>query len=82
MLEGILSGERPSAVFRRLVAADPSIGNIRLSELLREEFPNLTGEAIQLTWHWKGPGKTQGLGDDDLDALIGRLLAEAGYNCG
>lgn len=79
MLKGILKGERPTVVFRQLIAADPSIGNVRLGELLWEEFPKLSGEAVQLTWHWHGPGKTQGLSDKDLDALLGRLLVEAGY---
>lgn len=44
-----------------------------------EEFPNLTGEAQQLIWHWKGPGKSQGLADSDLDALLRKLLGQAGY---
>jgi hypothetical protein len=79
MLEGILDGQRPSVVFRRLIAADASLGNIQLGELLWNEFPRLSGEAMQLTWHWQGPGKTQGLSDENLDALLSRLLVEAGY---
>jgi len=79
MLESILEGVSPSEVFRRLVEADPSIGNIRLGEIMWEEFPNLTGEAQQLIWHWKGPGKSQGLADNDLDALLRKLLGQAGY---
>ena len=79
MLKNILGGERPTAAFRHLIAADPAIGNIRLGELLREEFPKLSGEAMQLTWHWQGPGKTQGLSDENLDALLRRLLVDAGY---
>ena len=79
MLKDILDGERPSVVFRQLIAADPAIGNVRLGELLWEEFPRLSGEAMQLTWHWQGPGKVQGLSDEDIDALLRRLLVEAGY---
>jgi hypothetical protein len=79
MFEEILKGESPTAIFRRLIQADASVGNIRLGELLSEEFPNLTGEAEQLIWHWKGPGKSQGLSDGDLDALLRKLFAKAGY---
>lgn len=79
MLKEILKGEPPSKVFRCLIEADPSIGNIRLGELLSDEFVNLSGEAQQLVWHWKGPGKSQGLSDADLDALLLDLLRKAGY---
>lgn len=79
MLEEILKGESPSKVFRRLIEMDPSIGNIRLAELLGDEFVNLSGEAPQLVWHWRGPGKDQGLSDADLDALLVNLLRKAGY---
>jgi hypothetical protein len=79
MLESILAGEEPTTVFRRLIEADSSIGNIVLGEAFSTEFPRLTGEAEQLIWHWKGPGKQQGLGDSDLNAHLVRLLKEAGY---
>ncbi|RKP43267.1 hypothetical protein [Trinickia fusca] len=79
MLEKILEGESPSKVFRSLIEADPSIGNLRLGELLSDEFVNLSSEAQQLVWHWKGPGKSQGLSDEDLDALLKDLFGKAGY---
>lgn len=79
MLEDILNGLVPSEVFRTIIKNDPSIGNVRLAELLGDEFINLSSEAQQLVWHWKGPGRNQGLSDADLDALLGRLLSEAGY---
>ena len=69
----------PSKLFRDLVASDPALGNIRLGELFSDEFDNLSGEAQQLIWHWKGPGKTHGLSDIDLDANLLRLMQEAGY---
>ena len=79
MLQGILDGERPTVVFGQIIASDPSVGNVRLGELLGDESPRLTGEAMQLTWHWRGPGKSQGLSDDDLDALLRQLFVDAGY---
>jgi hypothetical protein len=79
MLKEILKGESPSRIFRRMIDADASIENIRLAQLLSDEFSNLSGEARQLVWHWKGPGKVQGLSDADLDASILDLLHQAGY---
>ncbi|WP_157655575.1 hypothetical protein [Burkholderia ubonensis] len=79
MLEDILNGRSPSEVFRTIIQNDPAVGNIRLAELLGDEFVNLSSEAQQLVWHWKGPGKSQGLSDEDLDALLAKLLREAGY---
>jgi hypothetical protein len=79
MFESILKGVLPSAVFRKLIEADPSIGNIRLGELLSDEFVELSSEAEQLIWHWKGPGKDQGLSDENLDALLLNLLKDAKY---
>lgn len=35
-------------------------GNVRIGELLWEDFPRLSGEAMPLNWRWRGPGKTQG----------------------
>ena len=79
MLEKILNGISPSEVFRKLIETDPSIGNIRLGEILSDEFVELSSLAQQLVWHWKGPGKTQGLSDESLDAELLRMLKEAGY---
>lgn len=79
MFEEILKGELPSNVFKKLVQDDPSIGNIRLGELFSDEFVELSGEAQQLIWHWKGPGKSQGLSDSDLDSRIRHLMQDAGY---
>jgi hypothetical protein len=79
VLEKILSGEPPSVVFRKLIEADSSIGNIRLGEILSDEFIELDSLAQQLVWHWKGPGKKQGMSDESLDAELLRMLKEAGY---
>jgi hypothetical protein len=79
MLKRIIDGELPSVIFRCLIEEDETIGNIRLGEMFSDEFANLDGEAEQLIWHWKGPGKTQGLSDASLDAELIRILREAGY---
>jgi hypothetical protein len=79
MLERIIQGDLPSVVFRKLIADDPSLGNIQLGELLSDEFIELSSEAEQLVWRWKGPGKSQGLSDENLDGLLINLFKEAKY---
>jgi hypothetical protein len=79
MLERILQGEPPSLVFKKLIEANPSITNFQIGEMLSNEFIELSSEAIQLVWHWKGPNKSQGLSDENLDALILKLLRESNY---
>ena len=79
MFESIIEGEKPSSVFRRLIETDPSIGNIRLGEMVSDEFVELSSEAEQLIWHWQGPGKVQGLSDENLDELLLDLLKKANY---
>ncbi|WP_156440224.1 MULTISPECIES: hypothetical protein [unclassified Burkholderia] len=79
MLEDILRGRAPSEVFRTIIANDPTVGNIGLADLLGDEFVDLSSEAQQLVWHWKGPGKDQGLSDEELDALLTKFLRQAGY---
>jgi hypothetical protein len=53
--------------------------NYRLAEILADEFVGLSGEAVQLVWHWRGPTRKQGLSDENLDALLVPLFLEAGY---
>ncbi|WP_211472489.1 hypothetical protein [Collimonas humicola] len=79
MLEAILDGELPTTVFKRLIEADPSIGNIRIGEMVSDEFVELDSLAQQLVWHWKGPGKNHGLSDEGLDAELLKMLKEVGY---
>jgi hypothetical protein len=79
MFEPIIQGEMPSTVFKKLIETDPSIGNIRLGEMISDEFIELSSEAEQLIWHWKGPGKSQGLSDENLDALLLDLFRKADY---
>lgn len=79
MLERILQGDLPSSLFKKLIETNPSITNIQIGEMLSNEFTELSSEAEQLVWHWKGPNKSQGLSDENLDALILKLLKEANY---
>lgn len=80
VLHEILSGRAPSDVFRRIFAADPTMSNIRLGEILGDEFVELNSEAVQLVWHWMGPGKTQGLSDASLDGLLLPIFRDSGYS--
>lgn len=79
MLERILQGDLPSVIFKKLIDANPSISNIQIGEMLSNQFVELSSEAEQLVWHWKRPGKSQGLSDENLDALIIKLFREASY---
>ena len=79
MLETILNGELPSVTFRRLVEGDSSMTNIRLSQIFRQEFPNVDSLAGQLLWGWMRPGKAQGLSDESLDVELLKMLKDAGY---
>jgi hypothetical protein len=53
--------------------------NYRLAEMLADEYVDLSGEAVQLVWHWRSPKKEQGLSDENLDALLVPLFLDAGY---
>lgn len=79
MFEDIQKGVPPSKLFRDLIANDPTLANFRLAVLFGDEFEKLSGEAQQVIWHWKGPGKVQGLIDMELDAILLRLMREADY---
>lgn len=79
MLGEILNGHAPSVVFRRVFTADPTMNNIRLAEMLADEFIELDSLAVELVWHWMGPGKTQGLSDASLDAHLLSLFRDSGY---
>ena len=80
MLHEILAGHAPSGVFRRIFAADSSMNNTRLGEMLSDEFVELDSLAEQLVWRWMGPGKTQGLSDANLDAQLLSIFRDSGYS--
>ncbi|MDU9042722.1 hypothetical protein [Pseudomonas corrugata] len=79
MLEGISEGELPCEVFRKLIKLDPTIGNIRLSEIFHEEFIEVDSLALQLIWRWRGPGKAEGISDESLNSELLFMLKNAGY---
>lgn len=79
MLKSILAGQAPSQVFRQVFSSELVMDNYRLAEMLADEYVELSGEAVQLVWHWKSPAKMQGLSDENLDALLVPLFLEAGY---
>jgi hypothetical protein len=79
MFESIISGEKPSFIFRQIIKEDPAIGNILLGQMFSDEFIELSSEAEKLIWRWKGPGKTDGLSDENLDALLIDLLKLSSY---
>ncbi|RON41489.1 hypothetical protein [Pseudomonas brassicacearum] len=79
MLEGINEGKLPCQVFRELIEADPTIGNIRLGDVFHEEFIMVDSLAMQLIWHWRGPGKAEGISDESLNAELLGMLKSAGY---
>ncbi|WP_122414346.1 hypothetical protein [Pseudomonas viridiflava] len=79
MLKGISEGKKPSHVFRDVINADPTVGNMRLSEFFHEEFIEVDSLAMQVIWSWCGPGKTSGLSDESLDEKLLDLLSDAGY---
>lgn len=79
MYKEIVNGELPTSVFRKLIEADPTIGNIRLGEMLINEFIELDSLAQEFVWHWRGPGKNQGMNDESLNAELVRMLKDAGY---
>ncbi|MYM27432.1 hypothetical protein GTP58_03760 [Duganella sp. CY15W] len=80
VLHEILAGRAPSDVFRRIFAADSSMSNSRLGEMLADEFVELDSLAEQLVWRWMGPGKTQGLSDANLDGLLLSIFRDSGYS--
>lgn len=79
MLKNILEGELPSSVFKKMIADNPALTNIDLSNLFANEFISLDSEATPLIWHWQRPGKQQGLSDENIDALLVKMLEESGY---
>jgi hypothetical protein len=80
VLGEILFGHAPSVVFRRIFAADPTMNNIRLAEILTDEFIELDSLAMELVWHWMGPDKAQGLSDASLDGQLLSLFRDSGYS--
>jgi hypothetical protein len=79
MLKDIINGELPSITMKKMLLADPTLNNYDLGGLLIDEFPEINSEAVQIVWHWKRPGKAQGISDENFDKLILTLLKESKY---
>lgn len=79
MFEKILLGVNPSDVFKEILDQNPDLLKYDLSDKLIEYFPNLDSQAVELVWHWKSPGREQGLSDKNLDAHLLKMLREAKY---
>ncbi len=80
MFEKILEGVKPSVLFRQMLQDDTQLSKRDIGYFLREEFPDIDGVVVQLVWGWEGPGAIRsGLSDENLDAHIFALFAQAGY---
>ena len=79
MMNQILSGNKPSAIFRSIVDESPAISNIDLASSFREEFRKVDPLAMQVIWRWRNPGRDIAEDDDQLDTLLLCLLRMAKY---
>ncbi|GAA0330444.1 hypothetical protein GCM10009087_45790 [Sphingomonas oligophenolica] len=79
MMNEILSGNKPSTIFRSIVDDTPTISNIDLASSFREEFRKVDPLAMQVIWRWRNPGRDVREDDDQLDTLLLCLLRMAKY---
>jgi len=79
MMNQILTGNKPSAIFRSIVDDTPTISNIDLASSFREEFHKVDPLAMQVIWRWRNPGRDMREDDDQLDTLLLCLLRLANY---
>ena len=77
MLKQILDGEKPSAIFRRMLAEGKVKSKNELSAVFHEQLPGLGVPLSQLIWHWKGLEES-GLPDEYVDAQIRAMLWDKG----
>lgn len=75
----IFGGEKPSVILREMREAAPNATIYDIAWEFCGEFENLSNEANQCIWHWKGGHRNTGFEDGALDQNIHRLLFEAGY---
>lgn len=78
-MSDILSGAKPSDVFKVMLSNDPSLTNADLSCAFKDEFVSIASEALQSIWNWRRPGKIQGINDDRLNEILLHYLREANY---
>lgn len=79
MFSAIRQGKKPTEVFKELVGAEPGLNNWELASRFVDSFENISGEAVEIIWHWQRLGGRPGLADDKVDAMLLKLLLEAGY---
>lgn len=79
MMKDILLGSKPTTVFKALLERNPSLTNADISSDFKEQFINVDSEAIQAIWHWRRPGREQGVVDERIDEILLHHLKEAGY---
>ncbi|WP_141243618.1 hypothetical protein [Pseudomonas indica] len=77
--EIICGGGMPVDAFNGLIDDDQNISNSDLARIFADEFPGVSGEAVQAIWHWQRPGKRPGIDDDTLNKILLGLLKDAGY---
>ena len=79
-MKGIVNGDSPTAVFKRLLLNNPTLSNHDLAWLFVKEFPEVGATANNFIWYWKGPARTDGRFEDALvDAELKKLWRAAGY---
>jgi hypothetical protein len=79
MMAEMRTGKRPTDVFKAIVHGDPSITNSDLALMFKQEFLNVRAEAMQSIWNWCRPGRSHGILDDRMDAIVTFYLMEAGF---
>lgn len=79
-MKTIINGDSPTAVFKKLLLANPSLSNHDLAWMFVNEFPKVGPTANNFIWYWKGPARTDGRFEDALvDTELTRLMRAAGY---
>ena len=78
-MHDILTGSRPSAVFREYIRNNPGVMNGDIAIRFGEAFPHMDGEVYQVIWNWKSPMRDIGMSDEMLDLEVMRCLRAAGY---
>jgi hypothetical protein len=79
MMNEIISGNKPSTIFRSIVNNSPTISNIDLASTFKEEFRKVDNLAMQVIWRWRNPGREVAEDDAQLDTLLLCLLRMAKY---
>jgi hypothetical protein len=79
MFSSILQGEKPTDVFKKLIAAEPRLSNWELARRFVDYFEEINSEARQAIWHWQRPGGRRGLSDDAVNESLEIMLRDAGY---